>query len=169
MNTAYPQIGSVSHATMREQDLIPAFYDEIAAYADMPAAAGFLAGWDPENWGLEPDGEWPADEDPWWQSESAMWLSEALFDVLQEIAPPYCYFGAHEGDGSDFGFWPSLESLEEDATPGFRATYQDEVIKVADMAEVPTGFSGYVMRVTDHGNVTLYEPVVTYREVWSVV
>lgn len=28
-----------------------------------------------------------------------------LFDALNKVAPSGCYFGANEGDGSDFGFW----------------------------------------------------------------
>jgi hypothetical protein len=34
-------------------------------------------------------------------------LLERLFDEMQTIAPEGHYFGAHEGDGSDFGFWPA--------------------------------------------------------------
>src|SRR5690606_738190 len=37
-------------------------------------------------------------------------LMEALFDALNEISPDGCYFGAHPGDGADYGFW----SVEED-------------------------------------------------------
>ena len=32
-------------------------------------------------------------------------ISDVL-DALDECAPEGCYFGPHEGDGSDFGFWP---------------------------------------------------------------
>ena len=42
--------------------------------------------------------------------------NEALYqlhDMLNSLAPEGHYFGAHEGDGADFGFWPHEE--EEDA------------------------------------------------------
>jgi len=40
---------------------------------------------------------------------AAEWLAEyaiSLTDALNEHAPDGFMFGAHEGDGSDFGFWP---------------------------------------------------------------
>lgn len=44
--------------------------------------------------------------------EGDYWTEQAnddafeLFDILDSIAPEGCYFGAHEGDGSCYGFWP---------------------------------------------------------------
>ena len=82
---------SLSHATMRPQDLIPRFLDVLREHA-------------PEKYAPTP--VIPSDEDhPWWDSEDAHYLLEDLFDALQDIAPEGCYFGAHPGDGSDYGFW----------------------------------------------------------------
>lgn len=77
----------------------------------------------------------------------------AIEDALNEVAPPYCYFGqAGHGEG-DYGFWPDVHAVDADSA-------DHEVIKVS---EVPS----FLMHVNDHGNVTLYR--VTVKEVWSVV
>lgn len=34
-------------------------------------------------------------------------LTEEIFKSMDTIAPEGCYFGANEGDGADFGFWPA--------------------------------------------------------------
>lgn len=34
-------------------------------------------------------------------------IAGALFDVMDNIAPEGCYFGARPGDGTDYGFWES--------------------------------------------------------------
>lgn len=39
------------------------------------------------------------------EDEMLTHLLGALFDALDEVAPDGMYFGAHPGDGSDFGFW----------------------------------------------------------------
>jgi len=45
---------------------------------------------------------WAAEED----SEDRMYiLNEYAWDHMNDIAPEGTYFGAHPGDGSDFGFW----------------------------------------------------------------
>ena len=90
-------------------------------------------------------------------------LVEAFFDALNEYAPPYCYFGANEGDGSDYGFWPCIDQMEDDARGG-------ELLKVSDTSEVPEDYEGLVMDVNDHGNVTLYSVAGgKFTEVWGCV
>jgi len=46
------------------------------------------------------------DDSEWWDSEDAHWYLEGLFDALNDLAPEGYYFGSHEGNGSDYGFWP---------------------------------------------------------------
>ena len=38
--------------------------------------------------------------------EELDWALEDLFALLNEMALDGMYFGSHEGDSSDFGFWP---------------------------------------------------------------
>jgi hypothetical protein len=95
------ETGSLIHGTHRPQDLIPAFLEEVRN-RDPGHYEGFMA---------TPFGPIPAhameDEDAeWWMSEDAAYLLEELFDILDEAAPEGYRFGAHEGDGSDFGYWP---------------------------------------------------------------
>lgn len=88
---------SISHATMRPQDLIPRFLDFLREYAPEKYTQVIHPPVVPSD---------ALDEDhPWWGSEEAHYLLEDLFDALEEIAPEGCYFGAHPGDGSNYGFW----------------------------------------------------------------
>ena len=94
-------LGTVIHGTHRPQDLIPAFLDEIRRCS--PAHYEELM--------VLPFGPIPAhaaeDEDAdWWTSEEAGYLLEELHDILDGAAPEGYRFGAHEGDGTDFGYWP---------------------------------------------------------------
>ena len=83
-----------------------------------------------------------------------------LVDALNEYAPLYGYFGTHLGDGADYGFW--LHDEWEDMFDG---------LKVADTGEVPKGYIGEVMQVSDHGNLTLYASNKRgkLKEIWSLV
>jgi hypothetical protein len=36
-----------------------------------------------------------------------------LMDGIQGYCPPFVFFGAHPGDGADFGFWPDWEAIAE--------------------------------------------------------
>ncbi len=90
---AYGELGSVSSGTMRPEDLIATFgatlWELDNAHAALPA----------DDWEERPE-EWDD-------------VVEGLFDALDAFAPPYCYFGSHEGDGADYGFWVSWESIDD--------------------------------------------------------
>ena len=94
---------SISHGTMRPQDVLPALLDALAerdgdAYAQcmnlIPAHAS-------------------EDDDAAWWTEEAPDHIETLFDALNDCAPSGLYFGAHPGDGSDYGFWMSENDMAE--------------------------------------------------------
>lgn len=79
-----PVEGTIIQATMRPEDLIPAFHAELARV--IPTGARL----DP------PMPEWG-------------WIEiETLIDDLNRYAPEGLYFGAHPGDGADWG-WRSME------------------------------------------------------------
>ncbi len=96
----------------------------------------------------------------YYASEDAGSDLEGLFDRLEYYAPPYFYFGAHPGDGADYGFW-----LREDWEAAF------DGLKVSDLAEVPKGYRGEVVHINDHGNMSLYCKGRNgqFREVWAIV
>jgi hypothetical protein len=88
---------------LREEDLVPAFLSVLAELA--PTVAAHLeASYQDEITHLE-QGLWP-------DADRLGFLMEELFDALDDAAPQGYHFSAHEGDGSDFGFW---QNDEEDA------------------------------------------------------
>lgn len=84
--------GTVIRATLRPEDLIPAFIEEARARGVPETTLR--------------DIELGTNNPDYWESTDVVWDLEMLFDILNDVAPEGTYFGAHEGDGSDFGFWP---------------------------------------------------------------
>lgn len=78
---------------MRTQDLIPAFMDVIL---DTPEYVQVM--------NAVPAHAMDDEAAEWWDSDEAAGLLESLFDTLDGYSPEEHYFGAHPGDGSDYGF-----------------------------------------------------------------
>lgn len=86
-------MGSIICGTHRPQDLIPAFLGKLV---DKPEYIQI-------NQSI-PAYVWEDYQADWWNTE-AVHILEELFDILDHYAPEGYYFGAHPGDGSDFGYW----------------------------------------------------------------
>jgi hypothetical protein len=83
---------TVIHGTLRPEDLVEAFtneYERIGGWAgNIKLFRSHL---------LLEEGE---------DREEELYFDlEDLYELLNELAPEGTSFGAHEGDGSDFGFW----------------------------------------------------------------
>ena len=152
--------GSVSHATMRPEDLIPAFLDA-SAPGVLRMSKADRATWHTLNaaWArLQAEGAKGKSQDAFCV-ELGHDTVEHLFDLLGSYCPPYADFGSHPGDGSDYGVW-----LTEDLDGCF------DGLRVDDTADVPAGYTGEVLHTSDHGNPTLY--VATrgrLRCIWALV
>ncbi len=164
MTIKTPRIGAISNGTHQPESLLPAFgYElerltrdmginpwrqlmaEAKAYATV-SAAGHLS--------LE-------------GLQAAQDIVGELIDALNELAPAYTYFGAAEGDGACFGFWPCLASLED-------AIHEGECIKVAEGVTLPpitaATYATHVAYVSDHGNIRLVSRTIDGEsELWSCV
>lgn len=105
-----PTVGTVSHGTLRNEDLLAAFADALERYGESDSNTTTLLHeareMAKELANIELDDYQFANQH---QAEADELLTE-LFDALDEIAVKHgMYFGATEGDGSDFGFWPIPE------------------------------------------------------------
>jgi hypothetical protein len=105
-------LGSVIHGTLRSEDLLPAFLFALED-SGSPKAARFNSELIELGFGYSQCGvcgmgnreEWPEGFD----DDTAQEIINDMMDALNDIAPDGYYFGAHPGDGSDFGFWACEE------------------------------------------------------------
>jgi hypothetical protein len=150
-------IGTVSHGTMRPGDLIPAFCYELRQQTPLrrhhkTVVCQIEKRAKRKDYYTNPD-------------SGADFDMDTLFDLLNEYAPAYFYFGSHPGDGSDYGFW-----LDEDGLENIDGDARFDSYQYDDLASVPRGYTGEAVIVNDHGNATLYR--ITNgraREVWAIV
>lgn len=167
-------VGTISHGTLRMEDLIPALAGELdrlqLSRAERKAVREALS-WDPDTGCVHGEPHAPVCADCETEPDD---LYEALTEIADAHVPDYCYFGAHEGDGADIGVWVSWDAIDE---AGF-GKYPELVRSRKDIdartiaREHPD--ATHALEVNDHGNATLYRKVrrgrgYTWREVWSVV
>lgn len=150
------ELGTVSEGTLRTEDLLEAFADaleRLAGTSDLVKDAHDL---------LMANADWD-----WDDLGEAQQIVSDLEDALQEYCPPFVYFGAHPGDGADFGFWPDHDALQ-DALRYARSTdavWGNDFPMVND--ELLLEDDGVIVHVSDHGNVTVYD--MERNELWSCV
>jgi hypothetical protein len=153
---AYLSIGSYSHGTLRAQDIAETLRDMLLSmgHKEFDAIVQELSA--------------IAEDEGRDEEHDSEVLSDAM-DILQDYAPPFCYVGMSDGDGSDLGVWPDMHAFEEACRDG-------EVLKVSDssalddMAKEDIAAHNYVAIVSDHGNVSLYAINVTLgEEIFSIV
>ena len=180
------QMGTVISGTLRNEDLLNAFIDELNW---LHFSNG---GYQPEIWSdakviqskynttnecEEPDFEARESIDESLVSENF----DGLMDAIHEYRLPYTYFGTLDGDGADFGWWIDFDSMNDSLnesesksiTQQFRTngTLSDEEHWIQE-CNCPVcisriGKHGYIVHVNDHGNTTLKDN--NRKEIWAVV
>lgn len=148
-------LGTVSHATLRPEDLIPTYISFLQRF--MPADAKRRGNLEEieKRVTLAESGE---DVEAYYRSEDCGHDLEELTEMMEELAPAFVYFGVSPGDSSDFGFWVDHEEIDEAAASG-------DLLKLGDLSdldhraeELEQGWNyAKCMIVNDHGNCTLYD------------
>lgn len=156
-------IGSISFGTMKPEDLIPAFLNELEELA--PEKAKEIKK-DVDKLQIEDDGYGELynakdNVDNMSSRELAGFILDDLFDALNDMCEPYFYFGSHPGDGADCGFW-----FDEDAF--YNAIQDGDIVTLEDIPEFPYDTDAeYIAVINDHGNITLY--TMYGKKVWAIV
>jgi len=110
--------GTVSEGTHRRRDLIPRFVSVLSDIveestlepgADHPERVRVVGEMESKLGWIERSVEYV---DGYYTSDQSETDLEWLFDTLNSYAPDGFYFGAHHGDGADFGFWLNEEGGE---------------------------------------------------------
>lgn len=110
MNNEELKSVSLSHATMRPEDLIPCFISAIQRIASDDEELLQELKSKCSDYGLDIDNPIILLH----AGEESDWILEFLFDTLNNLAPEGYYFGSHPGDGSDYGFWECDNWFDEE-------------------------------------------------------
>lgn len=106
---------SVSSGTLKSDDLIPKFLGVLKTYGKDKYDKYIKENPEVEDWEN-------LDE------ETMGWVVDELTDLLNEIAPDGCYFGASEGDGADFGFWSMSNESKKSEVSSLAAFDIEDVV-----------------------------------------
>ena len=87
--------GTIISGTHRPEDLVPALHAELITRLDYRLSWERAVSRDARRW-IEGRNE---------LADTAELVSD-LVSALDNLSPEGVRFGAHEGDGSDFGYWP---------------------------------------------------------------
>jgi len=99
------RLGSISTGTLRTEDLLESF---TATLNRLDNTNPLIA----EALDLIASDDWTEEQ----QEAASYMVNETLIDAIQTHCPRFVFFGAHPGDGADFGFWVDLDALQ-DAMP----------------------------------------------------
>jgi len=143
------QLGSISAGTLLIEDIFPAYLDQLDKLSPNSPLSK-------EVWAYMETGALLEEH------ENAWGIVEQIDLLLNELCPPFVFFGTHPGDGADFGFWPDMDRLNEELQ-WERDHYPDD--SVPD--ELTLDDDGVIVQVSDHGNVTVMD--MERNVIWSVV
>jgi len=165
------QLGSISTGTLRTQDLIPAFtykmgeltHDPVSNTSKYPTEA-MAKLWDEAIHLIGTDQWWTLDP----EDSGVDDLLNDLTDALDELCPPFVYFGTLEGDGADFGFWVDWDRLEE-ARQYIKIFPNEQPERPNNLEPDDEYLRDYnvIVQVSDHGNVTVMD--MERNVLWSMV
>jgi hypothetical protein len=168
--------GSISHGTMRSQDLIPCFVGVLTEHQHTNASY-FQEEWNKmekqEEYFNDPENPFTYEEEQLHMVSMSMLLNEEIFDAMDELSPRGYYFGAHEGDGSDYGFWPSIQeedyTIQDSGPLGQKYSVSCNMKHFGEYAHWDTAIKAIkadmekemywpnIWYINDHGNVELIE------------
>ena len=140
------RIGTLIHGTLQDEDLLEAFANELerisdGSYSDEIAEARTMV-----KYGITGENG---------HGDTASEVIINLIDILNGYAPPHVYFGAHAGDGSDFGYWPIGDDWDNCSGHWVsKNVFIDHDCRV-------------FVQINDHGNITVSE--LRGKEIWSAV